>query len=506
VQLLPWLPLEAEGLLVYAGTLLVWAEALYVLTRSRGGAVPTLATLAMGSFSIYLIGLWSGALESVDTASGWTTWLRYTFWGGSLSVALWLSLVIVLASEEGSGPFAQRLRSSRVPALVTAIATGVLFGVLGVSGESILVWSGVYLAPPSVSVGPTTEAWHVPVGPLFGLFQAYLLLALGGSVVVLAWLWRSHARGTPLHPRFGGLLACGLLFLLGGGYIGVASAAYHASAFPGELLLVVGMFVMGWNVAHYGALLSGEVNGADLRAYALSTLALVGLYTAILFMLPANYAWAQATRLLLLAVMTTHVLADRSALLMDRLVFDARTNALRRSLRVLADRTVRQPDPNVTLAEVQAELLSDQPAEDQLRTLLEGALRQLTDPTRLSRNGLIGKTPSTVGRDLPAMEASHLLRTDLLQAIERLRPESPRPTPGASSGPGGWMHYLVLHEAYVVGRPNKQIMQRYYLSESTFHRARRAAVDTLVRDLQERMLRRNSPAGHAVAAHSPAAT
>ena len=91
------------------------------------------------------------------------------------------------------------------------------------------------------------------------------------------------------------------------------------------------------------------------------------------------------------------------------------------------------------------------------------------------------------------MEAAALLRSDLLQAIERLRPDAPRPTPGGSSGPGGWLHYLVLHEAYVDGRPNKQIMQRYYLSESTFHRARRRAVDTLALELRERVLRRSQP-------------
>jgi hypothetical protein len=78
----------------------------------------------------------------------------------------------------------------------------------------------------------------------------------------------------------------------------------------------------------------------------------------------------------------------------------------------------------------------------------------------------------------------------VLHAIEWSRSETPRPTPGNNTGPGGWLHYLVLHDAYVDGRPNKQIMQRYHLSESTFHRARRKAVDTLAFDLHERFLRR----------------
>ena len=76
-----------------------------------------------------------------------------------------------------------------------------------------------------------------------------------------------------------------------------------------------------------------------------------------------------------------------------------------------------------------------------------------------------------------------------MRAIERLRPPGPRPTPGSSAGPGSWLHYLVLHEAYVEGRPNKQIMQRYALSEGTFHRARRRAIDALTADLAQRAAR-----------------
>lgn len=69
---------------------------------------------------------------------------------------------------------------------------------------------------------------------------------------------------------------------------------------------------------------------------------------------------------------------------------------------------------------------------------------------------------------------------------------------------GGWLHYLVLHEAYVQGRPNKQIMQRYYVSESTFHRARRSAVDTIAFDLHQREQMRGAEHDPSKAAYSTA--
>src|SRR5207302_10496468 len=83
------------------------------------------------------------------------------------------------------------------------------------------------------------------------------------------------------------------------------------------------------------------------------------------------------------------------------------------------------------------------------------------------------------------LERAAQLRYELDQAIERLRPPGARPSPG-SAALGGWLHYLVLKEAYVDGRPNKQVMQRYALSEGTFHRARRRAIDALAVDLAQR--------------------
>ena len=68
-----------------------------------------------------------------------------------------------------------------------------------------------------------------------------------------------------------------------------------------------------------------------------------------------------------------------------------------------------------------------------------------------------------------------------------IRPPGPRAPLGGSAGASGWLHYLVLQEAYVEGRPNKQIMQRYLVSESTFHRARRRASDAVAVDRSERL-------------------
>jgi hypothetical protein len=126
------------------------------------------------------------------------------------------------------------------------------------------------------------------------------------------------------------------------------------------------------------------------------------------------------------------------------------------------------------------------PARAQLRVLVEGALRHFNDVPALSEHPLLDELPATAGGGT-ALDRATRLRETLGDALDRLRPpDAPRPTPGNSAGPGGWLHYLVLHEAYVDGRLNKQIMQRYHLSEGTFHRARRRAIDAVTLDLHQR--------------------
>ena len=104
-----------------------------------------------------------------------------------------------------------------------------------------------------------------------------------------------------------------------------------------------------------------------------------------------------------------------------------------------------------------------------LRVLVEGALRHLNDLPALSQHPLLEHLPSTSGSGGPPLERAARLRGELLDAIARLRPDAgPRPTPGARGDLGGWLHYLVLQEAYAEDVPNKTVMQRYRLSEARF--------------------------------------
>jgi hypothetical protein len=55
--------------------LLVWALALYVATRGRG-PLSELSATPMGTFAVYLPGLWAGALAFPDQPNGWALNMR----------------------------------------------------------------------------------------------------------------------------------------------------------------------------------------------------------------------------------------------------------------------------------------------------------------------------------------------------------------------------------------------------------------------------------------------
>ncbi len=499
MQLLPGVPSSSEGVLVFIGMLLVWVLGLYVLTRGRG-LVSTLAGLAMAAFAVYLLGLWAGALARADDVWYWVAWLRATWWGGALAAGLWLLVVLKIAADEGSGILQTLLQRHLHRVITTVVAIGLVLSIVGVGSGLILRWDNTLPSLPPVTFSDQIVTWHIPPGPLYMVFQSYLLICLVGAIVCLTWLFLISPARTPLRRHFGWFLATAVLFLAGGAYIAVLTATFGFTALPGEVLLIAGMLVLGWNIAHYGALLSGELVAADFRAFGLATLTVIVFYAALLWLVPRETSWLIAERLLLVVVVTTHLLASRSSALMDRLVFDPAVRSLRGQLETLAERVVRHPDAIVALADVRDSVdgMLRPPAESaptpNLRVLVESALRHLNDLPTLTQHPLLGRTPSGHLMERPAVEGATLLRSDLIEAIERLRPGGARPDPGSSSGPGGWLHYLVLHEAYVQGRPNKQIMQRYYVSESTFHRARRSAVDTIALDLHQRVLLHSAPA------------
>ena len=116
----------------------------------------------------------------------------------------------------------------------------------------------------------------------------------------------------------------------------------------------------------------------------------------------------------------------------------------------------------------------------------ENALRNLTDYAYLGDSKVA--TMNLTKKHLSPDETTHLDKGKavykiIIEALDKLRPEE-TDVPDYPI-PREWHAYLVLYDAYVVGKPNRDIMSKLYISEGTFNRTRRAAIRSIARALEE---------------------
>lgn len=119
--------------------------------------------------------------------------------------------------------------------------------------------------------------------------------------------------------------------------------------------------------------------------------------------------------------------------------------------------------------------------------LVEKALQNMADYSYLGRHALARlKIVSALTERMEIDHVTHLDRGKALCAIltaciDKLRPSGPRLTPPTRD----WRPYIILHDCYVSGMQTRDAMNSLYISEATFHRARRGAVWGVARALTE---------------------
>jgi hypothetical protein len=112
--------------------------------------------------------------------------------------------------------------------------------------------------------------------------------------------------------------------------------------------------------------------------------------------------------------------------------------------------------------------------------IVEDGLRHLSDYIALGQSPLADSLGIQAGSQV---ERGRALQKVVYEAIELLRPAEKRPPEPL---PRVWYNHAVLHDAYVEGVPNREIMARLYISEGTFNRTRRNAIRGLARLLMEK--------------------
>jgi hypothetical protein len=126
-------------------------------------------------------------------------------------------------------------------------------------------------------------------------------------------------------------------------------------------------------------------------------------------------------------------------------------------------------------------------SEGESLSLVEDALRHMHDYTCLGEHPLARlRAVDSFLADPEQAFVTHLDRGKALQellvaAIEKLRPSGPAPSPPGRE----WYAYRILHDCYVLGRLNREVIAMLYISEGTFNRARRRAVRAVTRAVAE---------------------
>jgi hypothetical protein len=122
--------------------------------------------------------------------------------------------------------------------------------------------------------------------------------------------------------------------------------------------------------------------------------------------------------------------------------------------------------------------------------LVKDALRRLHDFPYLGEHDLArlkvvdGYLPGGEGGFVTHIERGKGVSAVLVQAVEKLRPAGAAPA-AYTVPPRMWRQYIVLHDAYVLGERNRDIMSKLYIGEGTFNRARQRAIRGVARALQE---------------------
>lgn len=473
----------------FGAMVLFWLLAAYVLTRSPRSPISLAAVAALASTAAYLLGV--GMQANATTPDEWLTWGRGFRWGAPIAPTAWYWLTALLLRQ--SGATSAYRRRIAIPLGWLLLAVCAVFTAGTYVDDSLWAWSALSVEE---SGDPSYGRFTTPAGPLYAAYVPFIVAAYAGAAANLVMGWR-QAR-TEARRRFGWLLLSAVLFIPE-----VSSlAGYHwlGMSLPtslNHLALAFAMALMAANVAAYERLRHGQVIGIDLL-YFLAAWAAICLGYAAVFAVAGgghSFRFLGLLAITLTATIIGHALAEDARRALDRLFFGSEVRHLRSNLSEVVQDAALTEDVGALLAQARAGL--DEVSTEHLARLTGDALRRLNNPAALAESELIGRIPRSLAAvaaaDATATEATPLqqaraLREVLAEAIERLKPpdrDLGREAPAA-------LQYHILREEYLLGMPNKQIMARHGISESTFHRNRRAAIAILAREMgkQEELLAR----------------
>ena len=140
--------------------------------------------------------------------------------------------------------------------------------------------------------------------------------------------------------------------------------------------------------------------------------------------------------------------------------------------------------------------IADVPSHDEMSILVEDALQHLDDYGYLGEHQLANlrvvdrmvlsasESDSDKGTTITHVDKGKALQRVLIQTVRLLRPNGDEPKLTAVP-PREWQPFVILHDYYVQGELIRDITNRLYISERTYHRRRRSGILSVAKSLTE---------------------
>lgn len=480
----------------FAASPVFWLLALYALTRGPIRPISLLAVLTEILAATYFL---SQAMQAnTSSPEEWLPWARGLLWGATTAPTAWYWLTVLLLRNQGTDAARRLLRWLGYPLGVLLLLASILLTADLLLGEGLFVWSAPVTAAPDAD---TMFRYRAPAGPLYAAYVAYLV---GATLAAAANLGaaRHVAPDAERRRTLGWLLIWAAVLV-------PAASSFAVATWLGVRLWPVWVTdaataataaVMMSHAGAYELFLRGKMIRADLLYFLTGAALLCGSYILVFVLFGPPFSFALLVLLVAVLLLTVVLLglAGSARRVFDRLFFSEGISRMRTGLATVAQDAALSSDADLhQLVSRAQDELADLSAEH-LTRLTQDALRRLNTPAGLADCGLRERLPRTIaalhGRAVAAgatstangplhgtptpLEQTRALRAAIVEAVERLKPADAH-DPGAPAA----LQYHILHEAYVRGRPNKQIMVRRGISEGTFHRNRREAVAILAREL-----------------------
>ncbi len=463
---------------------------LYLITRDSPGRGqearrwwqrPALAAgVAMIGVAWFLLGVAIQAITEEPRAV--ILWQRLTWWGGLLACPFYSWALFLVTTEPLSSQ-----RASHWAGIVSLLLLTYAIGIAVVGSTTSLLFDygairRVSRAVQNLEVPPQLPAYALEVVPILGMLLTSVFLLLR----------RYYASRDAAREQFR-WLGVGTVMLALGAAIGTAGVAFPSWGLPpelGDVLLVVGLFLIGYGVARHNALFQQRVITRDfyrsLASVAVTSAVFVLAFAGVHALTPSALTPESIPLLIWLATLAVTLRPWVSERL-DRLFFPRRAALVREALNQASDRLATAGDQHRALLEIEREvpeMITARLQEHDLREVQEGINRDIakllsgTNYKRADSGDFIARETTLLGlavveettttlmkRDgfSPAVDREHYrlraLREIIRELVEDLGAEVPKTDVKGDEYRNRRGQYLILRRQFLDGVPRKEVEQ-----------------------------------------------